>query len=373
MRYYKLTLKKADGTPMELNSLRGSALPPGVITSLQTASFGALSASGTNPAALNIEFDMPQYDGNVGGASTANYIRIWGVSLADLAQATNFNGGHLELEAGMAEGYPLASPGERGLLVKGSIIQAFGNWLGTDMTLDFYIVPEGSGTAAAQVNYVMSGKKGEKLSDVIRRTLQTANPDAKIEMNIKLDRVLKSDEAHTASNLTDFAMKMRDLTRTYDDRGIVLDPGITIAPPYNGTIRVVEGDSSQTPTQPAAIPIKFQDMLGQVTWAQPGILTAKMVMRGDLHIGDRVQFPKQLATVTGQAFDAFGGTSRLANSLTFDGVFTVNQIHHWGNYRQADAMSWNTTIWATVAPGALATGGGTTRGTGLVPPAILNQ
>jgi hypothetical protein len=375
VRYYNIKLTKADGSPMPINSLKSSAIPAGNITSLITGQGGA-NATGTNPAALNVEFDMPQYDGNAGGASTANYIRVWGVSLQDLQKATDFNGGNLELSAGMSEGYPLATPSQRGLLVKGTIIQAFGNWLGTDMTLDFFISPLGVGSYDAPGNYTLSGKKGEKVSDVIQRALKAALPpdtpsSAKvtIEMNVRSDRVLDADENSKHDTLTEFAQKVKTLTEGRDkNTGAVNDQGVSITAAFDGVIRVSETDPARLPTRPDVKEIKFQDMLGQVTWAQPNMLTAKMVMRGDLHINQWIKFPQGLSTVTGGAFSSFGTTTRLANNLTFSGVFQITQIHHWGNYRQADAMSWNTTVWAIPTPG---TGGDLgTRGTGAGGPAV---
>jgi hypothetical protein len=369
VRYYKLKFTKADGSPMSIKSLANSAVPPGEITSLVTATQGNSSSNATNPAALNIEFDMPQYEANVGGSSTSNYIRVWGVGLQDLRAATNFNDQNLELSAGMAEGYPLATPSQRGLLVKGRILQAFGNWLGTDMTLDFYIVPLGSGSEKQPVNYTISGKKGEKMADVIQRTLKTAlPPGTKIEITVRSDRTLPADEASPHTSMYDFAQKVTQLTQKHDDKtGQITDPGVTIVAGHDGIVRATEGDPKRLETTPGATDIQFQDLLGQVTWAEPGILTAKLVLRGDLHIGQFLKFPPGLSTVTAAAFSEAGTTGRDADNLTFSGTFRISRIHHWGNYRQADAMSWNTTVWCIKGPdnAPIGSGGASTAGTGI--------
>jgi hypothetical protein len=364
MRYYKIKITDGpNGKPMTLPSLAGSGLPPGEISSLRIDN--KVFTRETNPASLNIELDMPQYQAHLAGGSTSHYIRIWGVGIDDLTSAFDFNGHHLELEVGMSEGYPFATPSQRGLVVKGTILQAFGNWLGTDMTLDFYLRAEGSGSDEKPVNYTLIGRKGDKLADVLRLAITKANPNTKPpEMNVRPDRVLKADEASVHLSLTEFAIKVKELTEVRDATGKVTDEGVVITAPFNGTIRIYEADGSQLPSRPAPKKIQFWDLLGQVTWAEPGMLTAKLVMRGDLNVGDWVIFPDGLSTVAAPAFSNIPGTTgRLPGKLTFSGTFIINQIHHWGNFRQPDAMSWNTTVWARPAPKAgLPTGGSATGG-----------
>ena len=89
---------------------------------------------------------------------------------------------------------------------------------------------------------------------------------------------------------------------------------------------------------PAAKKIAFQDMLGQPTWLAFNLIQVKLVMRGDLNLGDQVTLPPSLATTTQQAL------LRYRDKTTFSGNYQIQAIHHYGNFRQADAMSWNTTV-----------------------------
>lgn len=332
-RYYRIELSTQDGKPISPSSLAGSGMPPGVITSLLS------DGARTNPAALNIEMDLPIYAAGLGDISA--YVRIWGLSLRDISRAFDLNLQKIKIFGGMAKGYPLADPTQQGLLIQGDIRQAFGNWVGTDMTLDMFVQPGNSATPDTPGNFASTWTQGEKLSAMIARTLSVAMPSVKQDIKIDDSRVSKSTESHTATTLTQFSQYIQSITlHGLGDS----DEGVTIV--NNGqTVRAYE---SKPQVDATVKQIRFQDLLGQVTWAEPLVITAKLVLRGDLHVLDTIQFPPNLiSTVTGSSASAFGATSRAQNSLSFDGKFKITQIHHWGNYRQADAMSWNTTIWAT--------------------------
>lgn len=345
MRYYSIELSSPDGKPIQIQSLAGSGMPAGTITSL-------LQDGSTNPAALNVEFDVVQYPGHQGGGDTASYIRIWGLSLAELSYAFNLNGQVITLRGGMAKGYPLANPAQQGVLVKGQILQAFGNWVGTDMTLDINVMALIGNGASQQTdqpttkgNFSFTWTKGEPLATMIARTLSAAMPDAPQQINISNQRIAPQDQVGVYQNFSEFALavvSMTEHTLNPTDAGVWMT--------NNGTIKVYEGSPSDV-----AGPIKqinFQDLLGQVTWSSPRQITAKLVLRGDLDINDTIMFPSSLiVTTTAGARPGTGGTqlgANPSNSLTFGGQakFKIQQIQHWGNFRQPDAMSWNTTIWA---------------------------
>jgi hypothetical protein len=332
LRFYQIKITNPKDEPVTFPSLAGSGMPPGVITSQLT--------DGTiNPAALNIEMDLIVY-GAVAAADSASYLRIWGLSLKELSSAFNLNGMKIQITGGMAKGYPLADPQQQGVLVKGNINQAFGNWIGTDMTLDMYLRAEDFGSLDAPANYTQTWAKGEPLADMIARALKVVAPNLKQEITISSDRVANQDKPSVYSTLSQFAQMVQ--AQTYHALSPT-DQGVIIASDGQ-TVRVFEKGSGSTS---GAKQINFQDLLGQVTWIEPGVVQAKLVMRGDLRIGDVVKFPKGLVvTTTANAMSAFGGTgsSHPANALTFSGTFQIIQMQHWGNFRIADAAAWNTTI-----------------------------
>jgi hypothetical protein len=73
-------------------------------------------------------------------------------------------------------------------------------------------------------------------------------------------------------------------------------------------------------------------------------------MRGDINLGDMVSLPQSLVTTTAQAMTNLSGTQNPSNSLTFSGNYLVTDIHHYGNFRQPDAASWNTTLNMVYSP-----------------------
>lgn len=338
MRFYKVEFTNTKGQPINFPSLAGAGMPAGTITS-------ALPDGTINPGALNIEMDLAVYAQQVG--DTSSYVRFWGLSLAELGSAFNLNGQNIKVFGGMSKGYPLANPAQQGLLVQGTILQAFGNWIGTDMTLDVYLGPP-TGTVDAPANYTFTWANGEPLSAMIARTLNVIAPGIKQNINISANRVANADKPGIYATLTQFAQMINQMTVGTLGAN---DPGVTIST-SGSTINVFD---QQSASQTGPKKIQFQDLLGQVTWAEPGVITAKLVMRGDLAQGDVITFPPGLVVATSQnAMPAFGGTGSQhpSNSLTFSGNFQIVQMQHWGNFKQPDAQSWNTTVWAALLPAA---------------------
>lgn len=337
MRYYKLTLTGPNGQPLNLPSLAGSGQGDGVVSSLN-------SDGTTNPGALNIEIDVTQYQGHLAGGDSRSYVRIWGLALADIARSYSYAGGKskIKIEAGMAKGYPLADPGQQGTLVQGSIMQAFGNWMGTDMTLDLILGPDAS-TPTAPSDFSFHQDKDGSLASLVEGVLKKNYPDRKLSITISQDRKAPADLDGSYQTLTQFAQWLYTHTQTpgKDDGVILADDGTTITVTENPNSSKATAGTTANAKQ-----IKFQDLLGQVTWYAPQQVSAKLVMRGDLVPLQLVTFPKGLiSTVTAQSMPAFGGTNREQDSLGFAGTYRVIQMQHWGNYRQPDAMAWNTTIW----------------------------
>ena len=124
-------------------------------------------------AGLDVELDIPLAPGATPTGSA--YVRVWGISLQDIAQSPNLNGKSVKVYGGMQKGLPLANPSQAGLLASGSILQAFGNWIGTAQSLDMYLGPL-QGTPETPVNLVFDWRKGTPLADAIKATLSRGLP-----------------------------------------------------------------------------------------------------------------------------------------------------------------------------------------------------
>ena len=348
MRFYRIELARPDGTPIKLDSYGASASPlpltagasleEGVITSL-------LPDGTTNPAALNVEIDIEQMPMHVGDQKS--FVRIYGLALTDVFRRDlnpDSPGGKynkIKVSVGMEKGLPLADPTQKGMVMSGVIYQAFGNWLGTDMTLDLIIGPDGVGSPDQPQNYVINWQKGQKISDAISEALKNSPlADLKQKITVSDDRVAKADSMpgyySTAAQLAQWINDNTKGQRGTNDLGIYV---------YLDGQTVIVGDTSINPGGNAK-EIKFRDLIGQVTWFSLIEMTCKLVMRGDLDLFGLVKFPQAVPVqTTAAALSGFTPSrDRDTPGIGAGATFQVNRIHHWGNYRQPDAMSWNTTL-----------------------------
>lgn len=321
MRYYRIDIT---------NAKTGAAILP---TSLQGNPISSLAQNGlANPAALNIEIDIAESAFHLPTGNS--YVRIWGLGLAATGNAFNLNGAKIDVYAGMSKGLPLANPTQARLLVRGQIVQAYGNWVGLDQTVDL-LLAAAVGTNEEPSNFVLNWRAGTNLSEALSSTISTALPTAKMTINISKNLTQNHDEVHFCASLDQLASMIFDVSKA-----VIHDPaypGVMIT--FDGTLVNV---SDLITAPPTAKKIDFQDLIGQPVWLDAGTIQIKTAMRGDLDLLDTVTLPQTLITNNPGAFTAFQGADN--NKLTFSGDFTVIDIHHYGNFRQPDAQSWNTTI-----------------------------
>jgi hypothetical protein len=293
----------------------------------------------TDPGALNVELDIQvaPYDAPVGGS----YVRVWGIPLTDIGQAADLNGKNIAVYGGMQKGLPLANPAQAGLLVSGTIFQAFGNWQDVDMTLDLILLASGPGSdapsASAPVNLTQNWKAGTPLSAAIKTTLGTAFPSTKSTINIDPSLILAHDEPGFYGNLAQFAKYIKDVSQSIKGGTY---PGVSITI-QDAAFVVYDGTSKSSPKQ-----IAFNDLIGQVTWKAPNIVNFTCVMRADFHVGDYVKLPPGQVTTTAQSL------SQYRQGSVFNGTFQIVYVRHVGNYRADDGRYWATIYDATLqAPG----------------------
>lgn len=308
MRYYKITVQ---GGPTYTSLVNGR----------------------TDPGALNVELDVPV----VPFATPMGFaiVRVWGTGLAAIGQAQNLVGKNVQVFAGMAAGLPLANPSQAGLIVQGYVFQAFGNWIGTEQTLDIIVSPGGSpagaGSPAKPQNIVLNWKKGQQLSTALRNTLSTAFQGFQLQINISQNLVRQADEVGYFHSLTELAQYVKQVSKdvvrdaAYAGVDLVLSDKTFFA--YDGT----QAGAA------AAKQIAFQDLIGQPTWIEAPLIQWKTAMRADLKVGDAVKLPPSQITNTQQA-----QSSLVNQKLNFQGAFTIALVRHVGNFRQPDAASWVT-------------------------------
>jgi hypothetical protein len=333
------------------------------------------SLAGTNGAAQQIEVDIPV--SYMDQPLQNGFVKIYGVSIAEIAQASNLNGMNIAIYGGMARGLPLANPNQAGCLIKGQIQPAFGNWINNDQTLSFYVSVSGSSPSSNQVsgqpnlaasttpvpatnqapaNLVWQWTGEQPFSQAVVNTLSTAYPKYKIIGATLPNLVWTSGQADTAyfASLQQFAQYIKALSQKIIG-GLIPDPskypGVSITL-QNNTISLQDGS-----TIAAAKQIQYVDLIGQPTWGQNNGVQATCRMRADINAGDYVRLPN----VPGLSSIAQGQVSQASASQYFNvqpqsifsnqnsgsiftGTFQVTQVRHVGRSRQPDSLAWLTTL-----------------------------
>lgn len=283
-----------------------------------------------DPGALNLMFDIPvsYYATPVGGQT----ITIEGISLADLSQAQDFAGMNLTLKGGMGGGLPLENKAQQGTIVQGTIFQSFGNWVGTEMTLDFVLNPAVF-TNDNPGNFVLNWTKGQKLSDALRATLSAAYQKQKlpIDMRISDQWVADIDLPHSADTLEGLASQIAEQTADQPNGPV----NIAI---QNGRITVQDETYKPSPIQ-----IAFTDLIGQPTWIDVNTMQIKTVMRADLLVGSEIKMPDGYLNAPGAVTTAAQSQpSSLKYKPTFTQSFLVTQLRQVGDFRSTDSGEWAT-------------------------------
>jgi hypothetical protein len=302
--------------------------------------FTTFTNNESDPNGLDIELDIPVVD--YATPAGASYVRIWGISLDDISQSADFNpnylngqaGKEIRISGGMKQGLPLAKPEQSMLLASGTIQQAFGNWLGVEMTLELIFTSSDAVVGNKGKNLTLNWTKGMKLSDAIQTTLSNAFADYTPEVNISDSLVLANDEQGFYGTLIQFAQFIKGISQRIvggDYKGV----RIALA---DKTFRVFDGTTKKDP-----LTIDFTDLIGQATWQSFGTVQLTCVMRGDLRVGDFIKLPPGQVTTTQQSYAA------ARQGISFNGVFQVIGIRHVGRYRAPSGESWATIIDASIS------------------------
>jgi hypothetical protein len=299
---------------------------------------GKTYTSRNNPNALNVEIDIDIYEADHTGGCTAV---IWGIALEDISQATDLANKSVTVSVGMQQGLPLANAQapEAGVILKGYIYQAFGNWVGTEMWLTLIMFnvdppatpPPPNAPNPPPRNIVLDWKKGTQLSTALQQALQTAYPKQKLSINISPQLVAPQDNPGYYPNLRELNEYLRRVSQQIMT-GNAAYPGVGCCL-QQGNLTVGDTTSPTTTKQ-----IQFTDLIGQPTWIAPYTIQIKVVMRGDLHIYDEIMLPPTPVITTAAA------QSGLPGPLTFAGKFTIQSLRHIGNFRIPDGSAWITVI-----------------------------
>lgn len=331
MRYYRIVVKD----PASGNVITPPGFDPAL---LGGATYTSYVNGRTLTAAWNVELDIPVID----AATSQGFAlaRVWGISLAEIAQSNDLIGKNIEIYGGMQKGLPLANPAQAGLLVSGTIFQCFGNWIGNDQTLDFVIMPGsasasnpgGPGTLAKPKNLTLNWQGAQQLGSALKSCLETGFPGYTVAVNVSPNIVRPTGDSPIGfyPTLEQLGQAVRAISKSIvQTKGY---PGISIV--INGTT-ITATDSPQG----SATAIAFQDLIGQPTWIESPNIQIKTVMRADLRVLAPITLPQTITTNTQQA------NSQILNQrANFQGGFYVISMRHVGTFRQPSADAWVTVI-----------------------------
>ena len=342
MRYYDL--KIFDGITGHVWSVSDSG---NFALSTARTSFSSLRTDGgNNPSALNLEMDAPVVPFHTPQGKCS--VRVWGVPLLALSHAANLNGALFELRGGMSAGLPLANPAQAGLIVTGQIFQAFGNWQGVNQTLDLVMFPA---AASEQLDIAFQWNAGEPLSTALRATFAQAFPGFSASVAVSENLTTRTPERGHWTTLAQFAKYVNRVTRVIGQKSLGAN--------YGGVYITVQGTTVQAfdsvgVVRPVVTQLAFQDFIGQPTWIGPTTINYKNVMRADIAVGSFVRFPAGIVSPYALTTAAAAYPNAPARSkIVFDGKFQVVEVHHFGNFRQADPDSWVTTFNAVATSQAI--------------------
>ncbi len=307
------------------------------VTFSAPASGTTASGTATLATALNIlagDYSEPTGKTYFFGTTSSGTIGNYTTNKALVMTAPAPTAPSTEFTAAMPFYQWLANPKQQGLLAEGEILQSWGNWEGTEMTLDLLVNAGGTwASLATPAPIVLNWTAGTELSVALQNCLAFAFPDNTIKVAINSGYVQTHDEIHVCSTLDQLGEWVEQLTRIRF--GSPVEIGV------NGPTILAFDESYQ----PAPIQLAFTDFVGQPTWIKPNEMQVKLVMRGDLTLGGMVELPKGMQDNPGIVLTAASALpSTIRYKSTFSGKFRIIAMRHVGNSRSPDGASWVTII-----------------------------
>ena len=327
MRAYRIAI-----TPVQ--PAGSTLMNPQIVYTTQSV-FGA-----DNYSALRLDIDAFQtwYHQPAGN----NHIKLWGVDLNILGQnaglnpmrdsnSKNYRYAAIEISVGMSKGLPYAQPTQFGQIIKGSILQAFSTWQGTEVGLDIIFVPSTT-NPNVPVNITVQWAKGQEMTQSVTQTLKTAYPGANIYGSFSSGLTLPEGATGQFTSLIAYSRKMNELSKIINKSPTYT--GASIASTSKGFLLTDSEVISTGKTE-----ILFTDVIGNLTWMDIATIQARVTMRGDLNIGDHITFQPNIPVN-----NIINNAAQFRDNLSFNGTFMINKLHHIGSSRQPNGDSWVTVI-----------------------------
>jgi hypothetical protein len=356
VRYYKIAITKHGQTEV----WQSSSLP----ASVKDASYTSVINGSPNSSALDIVIDLPVFTYDL--PRQGGRIRIYGVDIREVAQDTDLQGATISIWAGMTKGdFPLSLQYLPDLLVKGTIWQSSGNWVGNQTFIDFTIVPliadsiDPKSFVGQPLTFNWS--PGFDFVGAIRQMVDGTYGAGAYTVKGKVSDDLQTpgQVLHQAQNLSE----MGDWIRKYTNGTLPGSPfsslkGVNGSPYYgvqfltqDKTIYVSDAAQNESPTGGSSVDkpkqIVFNDLIGQPAWKNAYTISIITMMRGDIQCLDFVKLPTELqqpytTTPNPKAAGIAAIQTPSRDKSVFQGVWRVQEMHHNGRFRQATGEAWTT-------------------------------
>ena len=334
MRYYDINI---GSSLLGGHSLGGGGISPGKALTTSWTSF----PNGVNdPGALLVEFDF--FNANSSNYQGNSTVTIYGVVESDLQQASQYAGLSISIKAGMQSGLPLANAAQAGTIMRGQILQGFGNRQGTERKLDL-VFNASIYTFGQPGNFAINWPKGDSLKEALTTTLNVAFPNYPNSVLISDAYVNPFPTNHSVNTFDELAKFVLSITKSIRPPGVTLTyiPNRNLILAYDGTVQV-GGGHSLGGGGVGGKQLVYTDFIGQPTWIDSGIVQFIMVMRADIAVHDTVVMPPELSNAPGGVGIAPGPGTQLDRSISFTGPFNVTSIRHIGNSRDPNGAAWAT-------------------------------
>lgn len=330
MRYYRLEITDKDGnTP---SAADGTPIGP-------------FDTKDTPGRGLHIEFDALIAGYDVVNAGTL--ITIHGLPITMLNESVNLVGCHLSLYAGFTKGLPLETD-LQGNIISGEIYNPYANWIGTHQTLNLIVNPEpvlnDKGQAAG---ITLDGKAGEKIGDILRRGLTSAYPEFDIDIRISSRLVATEKGKGHYDNFSQLATVMKSQSFSFINSLQYTGVRCVMA---NRRIQIFD-NSVEGVKEDGAIKIQPYDLIGQPTWISINTMSFKCPLRSDIHCGDIVELPQDIASSTWGllAVNTESSLSAYRDRVNFSGKFLVLSVRHIGEYLNPNSSDAWVTVFEAIA------------------------
>ena len=321
MRYYDVTIE--------------STTVDGGVSPLLPITYRSMDDNGRFiPTALQCDLDLPV--NSFAAPAGLGVVKIRGVSFPDITQASYLVNRNVTVRGGMTKGLPLAKPAQAGVLYQGFVYQAFGNWQGTDVSLDLILAPV-SGSAAVPVNLAGQWAKGQSLQSFIEQMLTQAYPGCTVSGTLSSNLTATQDYPVSFTDLPQFASWALRVSLTVNNQrnnAAATYLGVQITQRGNNTFYLFDGSMAPAPTA-----IGYTDLIGNGTWLGVNQVQFKVVMRADIAVGDLISLPANANLI-----NIVNSFTQYRQGVSFKNSFLVVRVRHLGNSRQADADSWCTII-----------------------------